>query len=234
MTTNTYQEKIDRGYSRGKAAGKAGKNSRPVLRYIKDSPWYNAWLDGWRTEVHPIYHDIDPTCWSLDQKPVRKSAFGAKTIKQAGSAKKGLELAEPCSEEKISYGDSWIWIKMKTNDGDTRVVAVYQAKSKKARKKNTPLSEKKTGHTSIQKIIETLHKQIDPDPYSQRHEIRGVSPEELLDTAEHLESEYQGLKATASALLTAANSMLNQEAMSKETYEEIEFYLSQLLEGWEA
>ena len=84
----------------------------------------------------------------------------------------------------------------------------------------TSISESDT-----QKIIDTINKQIDPDPYSDKHESTGITAEQLYWASEYLYNEQISLSVSAAALLIAASSMLEKGEMDTGIYEEIEAYL---------
>jgi hypothetical protein len=92
----------------------------------------------------------------------------------------------------------------------------------------TSISESDT-----QKIIDTINKQIDPDPYSDKHESTGITAEQLYWASEYLYNEQISLSVSAAALLIAASSMLEKGEMDTGIYEEIEAYLHKPLLEYE-
>jgi hypothetical protein len=230
-------EKIKRANKQGIEAGKAGKNPRYVLRFVKESEWYQAWLRGWASETHSIYHDIAPECWQSNYSPLKQNNFGSKVMAQSNGINKKLDNIKPCTTEFFRYpNDPWIWVKMKTISGAEKVVPIYAKKIQSSVAPNSKAINNISNSDTFSVInnLATIIKHIDPDPYSDKHYIPGYSENDLLSLSYYLNDQSSDLSYLAAVVITQAFNMNEKSELKDETYSEIESLLNSLLNSYDA
>jgi hypothetical protein len=82
-----------------------------------------------------------------------------------------------------------------------------------------------TSKSSIQKVIKTINKKFDPNPYNGKKESVGITAEQIRLASEYLHNEQKSITRSAHGLLQAAHSMHKKGEIDSDIFNEIESFL---------